>query len=414
MKIRTLAEAAADILNQTRASAPADQPQSYGQEIDDLGGSTTEEPDGGNVGQMAAAKIGQAPQPQPQGKATDVPVSEEEEWVDSYISEEADEDEDEDEKDEDEKDEMKESAKIDELNRKTYVSYLEKRMAQKGKSHQKIKTSNIERAARKIAAAKKTEKNNMEEQHIIDILKSFGIQEDIDALFNGEDLSEDFRKKAASIFEAAVVSRAVVVIEALEEEIINAASETVEEIKEELEGQIDNYMNYVVEDWKESNKLAIETGIRLEIQEEFIDGLKKLFVENYIDIPYDKVDVVENLNSQVEELKAKLDEAINVNIEMNALIEHSLKNEIIHSVCEGLTATQAEKMKSLAEGVEFTAEGEYREKLEILKENYFSRKVKSQQTNLLESHQTIASEEEKVIPSSMQYYVDAISRTLKK
>jgi hypothetical protein len=385
MTIRTLAEAAAEILNQSKAKAPSDPAKKIEGEIEDLGGSTKETPEGNAIGKVAASKIKKAPVPSTKPSDASSSMKEEEEWEeeDEIIYEEKDEDEEEDEDDEDE-DEGEED---------------EDEYKGKGMKKESFDVQESEEVRREM---------------ILGIMKDIGIQEDVEALFAGEELSEEFQQKAATIFEAAVISRAMVVAEALEEEIMLAAQETVEEIKEEMEQKIDSYMSYVAEDWKKENKIAIQEGLRTEITEEFIDGLRNLFVEHYIEIPEDKYDVISDLSEQVQRLQEKLDSALEANIEMHSLIEEAVKGEIILEVCEDLTATQTEKMKSLAESVEFTAEGEYREKLEILKENYFSRKVKNQQSNLLESHQTDASGEEKIVPADMQRYVDAISRTIIK
>jgi hypothetical protein len=370
MTIRTLAEAAAEILKASKSGAPQEPLKKLEGEVEDLGGSTTEKPEGDAIGANASKNAKRATPP---GKPSPVgqepykgPIKEEEESEDfEEVVAEVEEDEELEENDEVGEEDLQET--------------------------QENKT-----------------------QMIRDIMKSVGVQEDIDALFNGEELSEDFRAKAATIFESAVISRAEMVVEKLEEEILQAAMETVEEIKEELENNIDSYLNYVVEEWKEDNQVAIESGLKSELTEEFIRGLRNLFVEHYIEIPEDKVDVIDELAQEIESLRENLNDALNVNIEMKRKIDEAKKAETILSVCESLTATQVEKMKTLAEGVDFTAVGEFREKLEILKENYFSNKVQDQQSkNLFESAEPVHYEEE-VVPQHMQQYVNAISRTLVK
>jgi hypothetical protein len=175
-------------------------------------------------------------------------------------------------------------------------------------------------------------------------------------------------------------------------------------------------MSYVVEDWKKENQVAIQSGLRSEIVEDFMAGLRNLFVENYIDIPEEKVDVVGQLSSQVDELKEELNRVLNVNIEMKKEINEAKKREIFFSVCEGLTTTQIEKLRTLAEGIEFTADGEYRGKLEVIKESYFSKKVDTDQATLIETLNEEVPEgvEPEVTSEIMDHYVKAISRTLVK
>jgi hypothetical protein len=236
----------------------------------------------------------------------------------------------------------------------------------------------------------------------------------MDALFNGEELSEEFKNKAATIFESAVIARAITVVEEMEAEILAAAEESIEEIKNELEEQVDAYLNYMVEEWVNENQVAIESGLKAEIVEDFMTGLKNLFAEHYIDVPDEKIDILEAMAEENEALEAKLNEALNNNIELSQAIVEATKSEIITSVCEGLTATQAEKVKTLAEGVEFTTEGEYAKKLEIIRENYVSAepsKVKQSTKQVQLSEQA----SEPVVPQEvspvMEHYVRAISRT---
>lgn len=240
--------------------------------------------------------------------------------------------------------------------------------------------------------------------------------EDMDALFSGESLSEDFKSKAATIFEAAVNARAEEVIAATEAQMTEQFEEAVETIKEELAAKVDDYLNYMVEEWIKENEIAIEKGLRAEIVEDFIDGLRNLFVEHYIDIPADKVDVVEELTAKVEELEASLNEQIATSVEMKKEINEHKKIEAIHAVCEGLTQTQVEKMKSLAEGVEFTTEEEFADKLNTLKESYFKADVKVADNSALDDEVQI--EEEKQTAKSadpmMEQYVKSISQTLVK
>ena len=249
------------------------------------------------------------------------------------------------------------------------------------------------------------------------MIKKEKMKEDIDALLSGENLSEEFVTKASVIFEAAVIARAEEVIAEAEAELQEQFQSAVEEIKEDLAAKVDDYLNYMVEEWVKENELAIETGLRAEITEEFIDGLRNLFVEHYIDIPADKVDVVEELTAKVEELEAGLNEQINRGIELNKELNEQKKIEAIYTACEGLTQTQVEKLKSLAENVEFTTEEEFVSKLDTLKESYFKADVKVADQSALDEVQI---EEEVKKPQgnfadpSMEIYAKTISQSLAK
>jgi hypothetical protein len=242
--------------------------------------------------------------------------------------------------------------------------------------------------------------------------------EDVDALFNGESLSEEFKTKATTIFEAAVNARIDTIVEEMMTENDAILSEAVEAIQEEMSKQVDEYLNYVVEQWMEDNKVAIETGLRAELVDDFISGLKNLFAEHYIDIPEEKVEVAETLAARVAELEESVTTlASDADARISALTEElneAKKNESIRKICEGLTETQIAKMKSLAEGVEFTTEGEFNDKLAVIRENYFPvGKVKSEVKTLQE---TTVSEEQEVaeVHGLMKHYVNAIAKTAPK
>ena len=243
------------------------------------------------------------------------------------------------------------------------------------------------------------------------------MKEDMDALMSGENLSEEFVTKAATIFEAAVVARAEEVIAEAEAQLQEQFESAVEEIKEDLAAKVDDYLNYMVEEWMKDNELAIEKGLRAEIVEDFIGGLRNLFVEHYIDIPADKVDVVEQLTTKVEELESSLNEQINKGVELTKELNEQKKIEAIYTACEGLSQTQVEKLKSLAEGVEFTTEEEFAGKLSTLKESYFKAEVKVADASALDDEVQI---DEEVKPTqnvfadpSMAIYAKTISQTLK-
>jgi len=240
--------------------------------------------------------------------------------------------------------------------------------------------------------------------------------EDIDALMQGEELSEEFKDKAATIFEAAVVARATPIVEEIQAELMEQFEVALEEVKEEMAAKVDDYLNYMVEEWMNDNELAIETGLKAEITEEFIEGLRNLFVEHYIDIPVEKVDIVEEMTSKLEELEDALNEQINKGIELSKELNEQKKIEAIYTACEGLSQTQVEKLKALAEGVEFTTEEEFADKLSTLKESYFKAEVKVADSSALDDEVTIEEEVKKTKFSdpSMELYAKTISQTLVK
>ena len=241
------------------------------------------------------------------------------------------------------------------------------------------------------------------------------MREDVDALFNGESLSEDFRVKATLIFESAVQSRVEKIVEEVLSENNAVLAEAIEEIKSEMADQVDEYLNYVVEQWMEENQVAVETGLRAELAEDFITGLKNLFTEHYIEIPEEKIDVAEELAVKVVELE---EAAAAREAQFAALTEqvNSVKKEkAIIRACENLTQVQAEKMKSLAESVEFTTEGDFDNKLAVLRENYFPSKVtvKSEVKEIQESA-VESPEVEEIRNSVMARYVQSITKTAPK
>ena len=248
---------------------------------------------------------------------------------------------------------------------------------------------------------------------------SVGVQsygEDIEALMQGENLSEEFKTKASTIYEAAVMSRVDSIVEEVEAQLTEQFEIAVEEIKEDLAAKVDDYLNYMVEEWMKENEIAIETGLRAEIVEEFMDKLRNLFVESYIDIPTEKVDVVEELMTKVEELESSLNEQINKSVELTKELNEQKKIEAIYTACEGLSQTQVEKLKSLAENVEFNTEEDFDAKLTTLKESYFKTEVKAAD-NLALDEEVDIEEEKKVFKSSdpsMDLYAKTISQTLVK
>jgi hypothetical protein len=195
---------------------------------------------------------------------------------------------------------------------------------------------------------------------------------DLASLFDGnENLTEDFRNKASSLFEAMVVARVSNEVGLIEDRLVTEAAELMEEYKSELVEKVDSYLGYVIENWIEENQLAVENGLRTDIAEDFIEGLKTLFAEHYVDVPEDKYDVLGEMQSQIEEISSKLDEAIAANVELHDANLHLNKESVLSVVAEGLAKTDAEKFKSLVADVEFENADIFEEKLNVIKENYF-------------------------------------------
>ena len=223
---------------------------------------------------------------------------------------------------------------------------------------------------------------NEETDEVVDT-KPIDVNDDVEALVEGEDLTPEFKEKATTIFEAAVqakVNKLMVEKEVeLEEKNEEKLTEEVSKIKDELTTQVDNYLNYVSEQWMEENKLAVEKGIRTEITESFINGMKNLFNEHYIEIPEDKVDVVDDLFQKVEELEEQLNKQIQESVDLKKEVSTYKKEKVVQSLTSGLSDTQAEKVKELAEGVDAEDE-KLEEKVQVIKENYFPKSANNSET----------------------------------
>ena len=230
------------------------------------------------------------------------------------------------------------------------------------------------------------------------------VKEDVEALLRGEDLSEDFKFKAATIFEAAVKAKVVEELEKFEKLYDQRLTEEVEEIKESIETRVEAHLDYVSEQWLVENQLAVDNGLRGELAEEFILGIKNVFESCYVDIPEDKYDILGEMSERLDQMEEKLNEQIEVNVELNEAIGEFIKDGIVVEVSEGLAQTQKEKLASLAEGVEFISEESYREKIETIKESYFPKSQTSYAEDLIEQTQTITSE------GPMAAYAAALSK----
>jgi hypothetical protein len=260
------------------------------------------------------------------------------------------------------------------------------------------------------APAAESKKMNKESKKVTK--EDIDVSADVTALFGSEELSEEFKESATTIFEAAVLSKVNEVLESATEEMSSDLDAEKETMIEDLTTKLDDYLEYVAEEWMKENELAIEKGVRAEIVENFMHGLRNLFAENYIDIPEEKVDLVDELAGKVEELEASVNEEVERNIEVKKELVEMKKDKELAVVCEGLTDSQVEKMKSLAEGVDYDADT-YAEKLATIKENYFpSEEVV--ENDATDEEPLEIEEEATEVTGSMAAYTDAISRSIKK
>ena len=246
------------------------------------------------------------------------------------------------------------------------------------------------------------------------------VKEDIAELFSDqEDLSEDFKVRASTLFEAAVNNRVVVETARIEEEYEEKLEEAVTSSIDELHSQVNQYMDYVVEKWMEENSIGIENNYRVEATENFIENLKNLFAEHYVDVPQEKLDVLAELEEQVEKLTVALEESESEKVQLEKDISEAIKAATFETVTEGLTDTQVEKLRALAENVEFSSQEEYGKKLSMIREQYFAEsKTEVQSSGLITEEDTIGSndepESEFQVPEDMKSYFNAISNTVRK
>jgi hypothetical protein len=271
----------------------------------------------------------------------------------------------------------------------------------------------IEKKKAKEMKADDSEESDDEKEKMMKEKKQAKVKEDIDAIFSGESLSEEFKNNAKAIFEAAIFAKVEEATTALEEEYAEKLETEVASINENLVTKVDEYLEYVVTEWMEENKLAVEKGIKAELAEDFMIGLKNLFTEHYVDIPEDKVNVVEEFAEQVEVLESELDKAVTEVANLNAQINIFKKEHIVSEVSEGLSEVQFAKLKSLAEGIEFVSEQDYKEKLLLTKKKYFDESSQDTVKKAAPMDDDVSTIEESFTPV-MNHYVQNISRTLKK
>lgn len=259
--------------------------------------------------------------------------------------------------------------------------------------------------------SKMHEDSEMEEDEEVLELPEFSYTNELDALVESEaTLSDEFKAKTAVIFETAIKSKLSEEVERLEDEYQSRLEEELNATREDLVEKVDNYLNYVVETWMEENKLAVETGLRTEIAEGFMNNLKELFVESYIDVPESKVDLVDELAASVEELEEKLNEQTGSVLEMREKLEEYQRETVIRESARDLADTQVEKLRSLVASLDFEDEESFSEKVKTVKESYFKKEVSSTEEVIEEDW---SAEPEVASSSTMDMYLNAIKKTNK-
>ena len=246
-----------------------------------------------------------------------------------------------------------------------------------------------------------------------EVAPEINVEEDVEALLQGEELSEEFQAKAKTIFEAAINSKVATIKEDLENDYAKKLEEEIESKKVELTERVDSYLEYVAGEWLQENELAVEAGLKTEMTESFLEGMKSLFEEHYVSIPEDKYDVLENMVNKLDEMEGKLNEQIENNVALNKRLAESKSDGILSDVAEGLAITQKEKLASLAESVEFESEQNYREKLVTLRESYFPSTAPSAQRD---NNEVLSEGTESSVKNtgSMANYLSTLQRVAKK
>ena len=286
-------------------------------------------------------------------------------------------------------------------------------MMKGGKKEQLMAMYNGMKKAMEGEHEEENEVDEVKKEAIEKRVKEVDVAEHVEALVNGEgDLSEEFKRKAATVFEAAVKSKIRTEIVRLENEYEEKLKEDVQSATEEMTDKVDTYLNYVTEEWMKENELAIERGLKGEIAEDFISGLKQLFEDHYIDIPDEKYDVLEAQSEKISELESKLSETIEKNVSLKDNNATLVKEQVISEVSEDLADTEIEKFKSLIDDVDYSDEDSFREKLGTLKESYFPKTPISESTETVDDVETGTAQDIDLTPS-MDAYMSAIGRTVK-
>ena len=299
---------------------------------------------------------------------------------------------------------------------KDKVEDLEKKNLEEGEMPAALKAY-IDKKGKKGEKEKEDEEEgDDEDKKEVKEKKHAKMKEDIDAIFSGEELSEEFKTNAKAIFEAAVASRVSEIETDLQEQFDTKLNEQVEEIVSGIVDKVDEYLEYVVTEWVEENKVGIEKNLKAEVAEDFMVGLKNLFVENYIDIPEDKVDLVDEMAKKLQDAETDLDKKITENADLVTQLNGYKKEQAIHNVTEGLSEVQIAKLKSLAENIEFISEEDYKDKLALTKKKYFEAKD-DEKTTVSESKKDLDSadsELEESFSPIMEHYVKNISKIVKR
>ena len=279
----------------------------------------------------------------------------------------------------------------------------------------KVKKEEVETEEEVVAEDQTSEEVVAEEETVEEttdlpeITDEVDIDDDVNALLGGQELSEEFREKAKTIFEAALKSKVTELREAMDAHYEAKLVEEVEGMKDELVERVDSYLEYVADEWLQENALQVERGIRTEMTESFLEGMRGLFEEHYVSIPEDKYDVVESMVDKLDEMESKLNEQIEKNITITKSLSEATADGIVSEVSEGLSSTQKEKLASLAEGVGFESEQSYKEKLETLKESYFKTSPKRSDTEVLTEENAAAP----ATTDAMSAYIQALSHATK-
>ena len=247
-----------------------------------------------------------------------------------------------------------------------------------------------------------------EEDYAVDV------EQDVQALFEGEELSEEFQSKARTIFEAAIKEKVSEIKENLQTAYEQALVEEVASVRDELTERVDAYLEYVADEWIQENQLQVESGLKTEMTESFLEGMKSLFEEHYVSVPEDKYDVLESMVDKLDEMESKLNEQIERNVALNQRLAESTSDVILADVAEGLALSQKEKLASLASNVEFESETDYREKLEKLKESYFPSKTSAPSAHSETISEGTAVDSPQQVSSAMEAYMQTLGRVAKK
>jgi len=300
---------------------------------------------------------------------------------------------------------------------KDKVEDLEKKNLEEGEMPAALKAY-IDKKGKKGEKEKEddAEDDDGEDKKEVKEKKHAKMKEDIDAIFSGEELSEEFKTNAKAIFEAAVTSRVSEIETDLQEQFDTKLNEQVSEIVSGIVDKVDEYLEYVVAEWTEEHKVGIEKNLKAEVAEDFMVGLKNLFVENYIDIPEDKVDLVDEMAKKLQDAETDLDKKITENADLVAELNDYKKEQAVHTVTEGLSEIQIAKLKSLAENIEFISEQDYKNKLTLTKKKYFESK-ETEKTAVSESKKDLDSadsELEESFTPIMEHYVKNIYKIVKR